>query len=555
MLTPLWTLSHQGDYGIGDLASLRKFIPWVAEAKIDFLQLLPINETDQSNSPYSAISSIALDPVYLDLSLIAELEDLPQASIPARSQTVDYSAVRAIKTNLLRQGFRKFYVKDLENPEFEKFRAREAEWLHHYSAFRWLMDQEGGSSCWSEWSESYNTPAKALEHVCTQLAENPDDVEPDILYYEWLQWHADKQWKSIRKFSDEHGVKLMGDIPVGVSYNSADVFFEPENFQLDRFGGAPPETFFKDDPFAIKWGQNWGVPLYNDDYLRETQFAWWQRRVRKHTEIFSMFRIDHVLGLYRFYSFPWHPSRNDEFLPLSEQEAADRTGGQLPGFFPASDDDLEHAQRNLERGHEILAYLKKAAGNAEIIGEDLGVVPHYVRPHLEEIQISGFRICHWEADSLGKPCKPTSYPYYSFSTFSTHDHPPLPLLWEEYRLKLDSHDKTEQLDAMRQLKILSLCAGQPLPTHILSSQDVPAFDSELLWKLLEFQLMTGSRYTAFQITDLLGECSRYNTPSTMGNHNWTHRVGPTVEDFLENETLQQIQEDLAFTINLYRPQN
>src|SRR6202022_2928990 len=108
----------------------------------------------------------------------------------------------------------------------------------------------------------------------------------------------------------------MGHIPFGVSYYSADVFARPAAFALDWSGGAPPEPYFKDDEFTQKWGQNWGIPLYRWELMRANNLGWWRQRIRGVKQIFDLFRIDHVLGFYRIYAFPWRPERNKEFLPL-----------------------------------------------------------------------------------------------------------------------------------------------------------------------------------------------------------------------------------------------
>ncbi len=132
----------------------------------------------------------------------------------------------------------------------------------------------------------------------------------------------------------------MGDIPIGVSLASVDVFGNKEIFDFDWYGGAPPEKLFKDDEFVQKWGQNWGIPLYDWDALKVSGYKWWKQRVRKTTAIFRLFRIDHTLGFYRIYAFPWNPIRNDEFLPLSKEDAAKKCQGRLPKF-QRRDDELE----------------------------------------------------------------------------------------------------------------------------------------------------------------------------------------------------------------------
>src|ERR1043166_9408463 len=136
-------------------------------------------------------------------------------------------------------------------------------------------------------------------------------------------------------------------------------------------GGAPPEKVFKVDPFTEKWGQNWGVPIYRWDVLRKENFSWWRTRVNNLRKAFHLFRIDHVLGFFRIYSFPWTPDRNPEFLPLTEAQAAEKTGGRLPGFKAFPDDTHEHKEFNRQQGEEILRMVQEAAGDTKVIAEDL----------------------------------------------------------------------------------------------------------------------------------------------------------------------------------------
>jgi len=539
ILIPLWTLSHRGDQGIGDIGSLRALLPWIAEAGLTFVQLLPINETDSTFSPYSAISSVALDPMYLDLSKIPGIEVTPVE----KTDRVNYPEVKVRKDKALRAAFIHFKKSGNGSDSFLEFQQKEASWLMSYCGFRVLMHLEGERSQWERWSPEYNTRQKATRYIIKHTEEE-NAFNDEAFYRAWLQWHCHTQWKELNNYAQSLGIKLMGDIPVGVSYNSADVFYEAENFDLNWSGGAPPETFFKDDQFAIKWGQNWGVPTYNDDFLRQTNFAWWKRRVRKHTEIFSMFRIDHVLGLYRFYSFPWQPSRNAEFLPLSKNEAKELTGGDLPGFKPHPDDTTVQRAHNLLRGDEILTHLQEAAPNAEIIGEDLGLVPEYVRPHLEEKEIAGFRICHWETDKRGKLISPSKFPYQTFATFSTHDHPPISTVWNEYRSDLDSKDSDTRKVARKKIKLLAQIVGLEIPQRTPKSQDIPEFTPDHKWRMLDYLSSANSRFRAFMITDLLDDPARFNTPSTVGSHNWTHRIQPKVEEFYTSPDLKEIQERL-----------
>ena len=266
-----------------------------------------------------------------------------------------------------------------------------------------------------------------------------------------------------------------------------------------------------------------------------------------------MFRIDHILGMYRFYSFPWHPSRNEEFLHLNEEEAMSLTEGRLPQFLPSSDNTEEGRHSNLERGKEFIAVIQEAAGDAEIIAEDLGVTPDYVRPHLEEAKIAGFRICQWEADpESGMPLATELYPYYSYATFATHDHPPFKALWEEARLKVMDRKQTDTEDAKRTLQTLQASQATAPIQPLEIGRRVPAYDETLLWNALEYLFKTNSKYTGFMITDLLSDEERFNTPSTVGDHNWTYRVYHSVEEFYSDPELIELQKELATRIALFR---
>ena len=357
ILIPVFSLRRDNDLGIGDTRALLEMIKWAAANKVGFLQLLPINETGADNSPYNAISSVALDPLLIDLEAIPEIEasDIKaiakELGIDSNTENlVDYETVRTAKWGLLAKGFDAFWATELLNTEFDAFCIEEAEWLVPYCKFRWLMEISGTEE-WELWPEQYNTPGDAETYLTTLPVE---EVERNLTFFAWVQWHAFTQWRNLRDYAQQHDVKLMGDIPIGISYSSADVFFEPEWFDLTLSGGSPPETVFKDDAFACQWGQNWGIPIYRWDVLEQNDFSWWRRRIEKLTDIFHIFRIDHILGFYRIYSFPWRPRRNEEFVGLSEKQAKDITGGPLPEFFPRSDDTDKNRAANLADGDKYL---------------------------------------------------------------------------------------------------------------------------------------------------------------------------------------------------------
>ena len=551
MLVPVWSLRREGDLGIGDAGAVRALIEWAGKQNLGVLQLLPINETGGDHSPYNAISSVALEPALLDLTILPELEqeDIEAARKDLAPEVfsadlIAYPEVKALKHDLLELAFERFWENRESDPrlaDFEDFREAESSWLVNYCHFRFLMEHEGGQETWDFWSIRYNTGAKARTWIAEQMVHRGPEIDKRLAFYAWVQWIAFTQWRALRIFADEHDVKLMGDIPIGISYCSADVFFEPKWFDLKWFGGAPPETVFKDDAFACKWGQNWGIPIYRWDVLEKDDFSWWRQRIEKLTDVFHVFRIDHILGFYRIYSFPWHPRRNAEFLPLSREEAAGRTKGELPGFKPHPDDSEAHQESNLADGDKYIRVIQQAAGANEIVGEDLGTVPDYVRPHLLERGIGGFKICHWEVaydekSALEHPIPGQDYEECSFATYSTHDHPAMAALWEEFREMRHSEDEGSRIGAEWNLRVLSEFAGLPRPE---TPSGYRKYGVKIQWALLEALLSCNSRYAAFMITDLYRRSERFNIPGTVGNANWRIRMPFTVNEMSSNPALQR----------------
>lgn len=524
ILFPVFSMRRQGDLGIGDTTAVKQCLDWFAQHQIGFLQLLPINVTGGDRSPYSAISSVALDPIYLDLEKIKGVGPAMLSRARSRcgvaliSATVDYSTVWQVKQEVMRQAFRRFQTAD-EGADFINFKNQHKGWIRHYCLYRWLIDEAGGLEDWSLWPEEFNSAEKAKRYEMGKMRKDRAEVLAAQDYYAWEQWQAFSQWESVRAHADKVGVKLMGDVPIGVSYASADVFFEPEWFHLDLFGGAPPETEFKADPFTTKWGQNWGVPVYRWDAIEKSDYQWWRQRVGALSSIFHQFRIDHILGFYRIYSFPWHPRRNSEFLPLNAEQAAKKSFGRYSGFFPREDDTMVHKAQNLLDGDRYIRAVIDAAVGAVVIGEDLGTVPDYVRPHLLELGVAGFKVCQWELDARGKAIPTKDYPECSFACYSTHDMAPLKKLWEELRHEaLEGPDKRE---AEKKLKVLSQIAGLPV---LRKGKEYPAFSHKLKQAFLEALLGAGSRYAAIQINELVDSSVQINFPGTVGDQNWTYRV-------------------------------
>ncbi len=539
VLMPLFSLRREGDSGIGDLAALAEWIDWAAAHGVGFLQLLPVNALgeDDAPSPYSAISSVALEPLYLTLERIPGMplplppypEDLPATQWPGGRDLVDYGRVRRYKRDLFRAAWKNFKTDpDLaeQRRECEHWCAGQGAWLQDYATFC-VASAGFGTIAWWLWPEQ-NTD------IIRRIVWDNDDSRDLLHYHQWLQWLCAQQWAEVRAHADERGVLLMGDVPIGISVASADVFFERYLFDMDWSGGAPAEGNFADDPFTAKWGQNWGIPLYRWDVMERDGFAWWGRRIRKLTEVFAMYRIDHVLGFYRIYAFPWMPDRNAEFLNLTEDEAAARCGGRRPGFRPRNDDSEENRRANLTQGDFLLTQLLKAAPGVRVIGEDLGCVPDYVRPDLSQLRIAGFKIPHWEIDEQQEIVKGDTYNACSFATYATHDFPPLCNDWNEWYGHVeagkeaagDASLSAEQVkerqrvgeDYERVLRWLGDYAGMEGDTCLR------AWDGEIKTALIRALLECRSNYAALMWTELFDEPVRLNTPGTEGGTNWRPRM-------------------------------
>lgn len=331
----------------------------------------------------------------------------------------------------------------------------------------------------------------------------------------------------------------MGDIPIGVSLSSADVFFERHLFDTEWCGGAPAEGSYAEDPFTAKWGQNWGIPLYRWDVMAQDNFAWWRRRVKYCTKIFSMYRIDHILGFYRIYSFPWKPTENGVFLPLSPDQAAQRTGGRLPGFKPRGDDNAADRNMNLADGDLYLRLLLSAAPGVSVVGEDLGCVPDYVRPNMRQLDIPGFKIPHWEIKADGTITSGKEYHECSFAAFGTHDFETIMQTWNDSYAKIERARKLglwengspktpsspEQENIVRQaedgarlLKWFADFSGMQPETWL------SCWNQEIKTAMYNALFRSRSRYAAILWPALFGINKRLNIPGTTGGTNWRERM-------------------------------
>ena len=536
ILAPLFGLRGENDLGIGDVAVLREFIDWASEIGFKLVQLLPINEMGRDNSPYNAISAVAIEPTTLHLApgsppdltredFDATLADVDLAKL--RHGGVKYERVKKLKRGLLEKAFVHFSAHTSEDrqSEFRTFCAGESVWLDDYAFFRALMEENGENEEWDKWPPEEQKIESARAWLHRQSPEKRKQFSEREMFFRYVQWIAHEQWSAVKTCADDHNVALTGDIPFGVSYYSADVFARPSEFRLDWCGGAPPESYFKDDEFTQKWGQNWGIPLFRWEAMRERNFDWWRQRVRSVRRRFHLFRIDHILGFYRIYAFPWRPRENRNFLQLDWNQMLERTGGRAPHFDPRDDSTPENCEANRREGEECLHVVLEESGNSRVVGEDLGTVPDYVRPHLRSLNIAGFKIPQWEFYH-GHVTPGGEYDRLSVATYATHDHKPMRALWEEVFGKPTSTSDQSRSD----LEKIAHFAG------FNQTPEQTDFERDFYPVIMKALFESNSWIAVIMITDLLARKYRFNVPGTAASSNWVRRMQRTMADLRSSPT-------------------
>jgi 4-alpha-glucanotransferase len=299
---PVFSLRTDDDFGIGEFRDLRPLVDWAAATGQCIIQLLPVNDTTrkglwQDSYPYSPVSTFALHPLYMRLQEIGVPVDKAflkeQAELNALPE-LDYPKVFKAKMKRIRKAFEDHGAKDLATAACKRFIKDNAAWLPEYAEF------------------------------CARR----DNLEPE--YYVWMQYHLDRQFSEEVAYARSKDVHFKGDLPIGVSADSAEAYWHPELFNLDSSTGAPPDYFSTD-------GQNWGFPTYNWEEMAKDDYAWWKARLRKMSQYFDAFRIDHILGFFRIWEIPTEFKSGmmghfNPALPYSLREIQDM-GLPLEGLF------------------------------------------------------------------------------------------------------------------------------------------------------------------------------------------------------------------------------
>ena len=310
------------------------------------------------------------------------------------------------------------------------------------------------------------------------------------------------------------------------------------------------------DPFFQQWGQNWGIPLYRWDHMEANGFTWWKTRIARLTEIFQMFRLDHILGFYRIYAFPWRPERNPEFIGLSHEQAAALTGGRLPRWFLRPDDTVGKQGRQPRRWRRAPARHPRWPPTAPKSSPRISAgCPITCAPISHDLGIAGFRIPHWDCNEFGHPMPGHSFPENSFARYSTHDHDPVNGIWrgclraiQQHHDNPTEHSAWQVQGAHNTLRILSEFAGIPMPAH----GPWPAYTEAIHLRLLKALLDSNSRYASVMVTELFGIDERINHPGTAGSHNWSLRLPWSLAQIMADPPLHETCRKFATLIAITR---
>jgi 4-alpha-glucanotransferase len=485
LMVPLFSMASTRSWGIGEFADLPVFARWLEAGAQRFVQILPISELpDSESSPYSALTAMALDPTFIAVPDVEDFvatggesalsaEDRRSLEELRTSTRVAYRQVRALKGRALRRAYRQFVefgqTDAVRAERFAMFAADHAAWLDDYALFQALRARYDRLPWWDWDPPLARRDEPALQRARAELAD-------EIGYRKYVQWIAAEQWAGARR--DAAPLRIFGDVPFMISADSPDVWGRQREFRFDATVGVPPDAF-------SETGQDWGLPPWRWDVMAENDFEWMRTRANRNAELFDGFRLDHLVGLYRTY-----------VRPLDQATA--------PFFAPPD----EAAQTSLG---ERLVSLYVQSG-AEIIAEDLGTVPDFVRASLRRLRVPGFKVLRWERQwkEDGQPyIDPTEYDETSVATTGTHDTEPLVTWWQ-------SLTHAEQADVLK------------MPSVQRRLAESPAFDA-----MLRALLDARSRLAIIPFQDLFGMPDRINTPAQVNDENWCWMLPWRVDRLLD----------------------
>lgn len=454
-------------YGIGTMGKqARKFVDFLVKGGQKYWQILPICPTSYGDSPYQSFSSFAGNPYFIDLEYLCkdklltkkECESFQWGSNP---KYVDYVIMYESRYALLRKVYARFTKK--EPQDFEKFCENEKQWLDDYALFMALKDANGGQA-WSNWDKSLRLrEKKAMEEATEKYSE-------EIRFYKMLQYLFYQQWNALKTYANEAGIEIIGDVPIYVAGDSADVWANPDQFYLDEnlepieVAGCPPDAFSDD-------GQLWGNPLFRWDVMKKDGYTWWTRRIKAMSELYDIIRIDHFRGFDSFYA------------------------------IPAKDDTAKNGQWKQGPGMDLFCELEKKLGKLPIIVEDLGFLTPSVHKLLKDSGFPGMKVIQFAFDSREESdYLPHTYTNHCVVYTGTHDNDTV-MGWMKTAPKASVKYAKEYLNLTK--------------------------EEGYNWGMMRAAWSSVADMAIVPMQDILGLGSeaRINTPSTLGN-NWKWRATP-----------------------------
>lgn len=495
VLCPLFSLPSK--YGIGTLGKEAfKFVDFLHESNVNMWQILPLNVTSYGNSPYQSPSNYGLNFNFIDLEILIEKKLLTKEEVEMIKWSfdegrVDYGAIFNNKLPVLKIAYSRF---DKTSPQFIKF-ISENDNLKDFALFMVLKDINHLRP-WYEWDEEYKEYSKELEEKI--IKEHSEEYN----FYLWTQFEFMNQYHALKKYANDNGIKLMGDLPIYVAFDSVEVWKHPKLFELDEahypinVAGCPPDCFSED-------GQLWGNPLYDWDYHKKTNFKWWNERIENSLKLFDLIRIDHFRGFSAYYSIPYKDdtARNGKWV-------------DGPGFE-----------------------LFKDKLDLNIVAEDLGMVDEKFEELMKETKYPGMKIVTqcFDDDDPKNIRRPSNYTNNYFSYTGTHDSPTT----KQY---IDNLNEEHTRLMLNVLKDECEKLGVDFEENMTNE--------EITCKICEINLASESKMAILPIMDLLtlGEEARINFPSKLSDKNRSRRFRQ--EEF-ENRK-DTIKSWLIECVNKYR---
>ena len=480
ILLPITSLPSR--YGIGSFSkSAYKFVDQLKQAGQSYWQILPLGPTSYGDSPYQSFSTFAGNPYFIDLDVLVKegtltRKECASCDFGCDPETVDYGKLYEQRFLLLRKAYERSGI--YKEPAYQEFVKDNAYWLEDYALFMAVKNRFQGKA-WNEWAEDIRLRYKnALDYYREQCYF-------EIEFYKYLQFQFRRQWEKLKAYANEKGIRIIGDIPIYVAYDSADAWAHPELFQFTEdnlpsaVAGCPPDAFAKE-------GQLWGNPLYRWDYHRETGYEWWEKRVAYCYQLYDVLRIDHFRGFDEYYS-----------IPFGETTAI-------------------HGEWKKGPGIELFRVLEEKLGKRAIIAEDLGFMTPSVKQLVAESGYPNMKVLQFAFDEEdGTDYLPHTYDKNCVVYTGTHDNDTV-FSWYQ---KLPKKQKK------------FLC-------RYLNRTDIP--QEEITWEIIRMGMMSTADICIIPIQDYLelDNQARINFPSTVGN-NWKWRL---TEGQITQELLKKIRE-------------